>query len=141
MNQCSDQTSDSSTPGEVELTSRLDDAETRLRTAVLRGDVEALGSLLDDHVIYTGPDGRQISKQQDLDSYSSGAVQITEYAEQHRAIRVIGRTGLTWVLTEVQGRAGDRPFGARLRYTRTWVYQTDWRVVAAHASFVPSLAR
>jgi hypothetical protein len=115
----------------------LDGAEDRLRHAMLAGDVAALGELLDDHIVYTGPDGRQVSKQQDLDAYASGAVEITGYDEQHRSVRVIGCTGLTWILTEVHGRAGSQPFGARLRYTRTWVYDAGWRVVAAHASFAP----
>lgn len=122
---------------DVELRTALAGAEDSLRLAMLTGDVTTLGALLDDHVVYTGPDGRQVSKQQDLDAYASGAVEITGYDEEHRSIRVIGRTGLTWVLTEVRGRTGNQQFGARLRYTRTWVYDAGWRVVAAHASFVP----
>jgi hypothetical protein len=112
-------------------------AEDQLRRAMVSGDVVALGALLDDHVIYTGPDGRQVAKQQDLDAYATGAVEITAYEEQHRSVRVMGRTGITWVLTEVHGRAGSQNFGTRLRYTRTWVYDAGWRVVAAHASFAP----
>lgn len=112
----------------------LDAAEDSLQAAVLAGDVETLGDLLDDHIIYTGPDGRQVTKQQDLDAYSSGAVQIVRYTEQHRATRVIGATGVTWVLAEIHGRAGAQQFDARLRYTRTWAFDSGWRVVAAHAS-------
>lgn len=119
------------------LRSALHLAEDRLQGATLAGDVRSLGLLLDDHVIYTGPDGRQVSKQQDLAAYASGAVEITGYDEEHRTIRVIGRTGLTWVLAEVSGRAGEQRFGARLRYTRTWTYAAGWRVVATHASFAP----
>lgn len=125
------------TMDDADLRTALAGAEDRLRLAMLTGDVAALGALLDDHVVYTGPDGRQVSKQQDLDAYASGAVEITGYDEEHRSMRVIGRTGLTWVLTEVRGRTGTQQFGARLRYTRTWVYDAGWRVVAAHASFVP----
>ncbi len=123
------------------LRAALDRAEDLLRHSMLAGDVTALGSLLDDHMIYTGPDGRQVSKQQDLDAYANGAVEITGYDEQHRSVRVVGRTGLTWILTEVQGRTGNQTFGARLRYTRTWVYEAGWRVVAAHASFAPHQGR
>ncbi|MEO5833158.1 MAG: nuclear transport factor 2 family protein [Nakamurella sp.] len=119
------------------LRSALNTAEDQLRRATLAGDVAVLGLLLDDHIIYTGPDGRQVSKQQDLDAYASGAVEITGYVEEHRTIRVIGRTGLTWVLAEVSGHAGGQRFGARLRYTRTWAYAAGWRVIAAHASFAP----
>lgn len=122
---------------EGSLRTALESAEDLLRRAMLAGDVGALAGLLDDHMIYTGPDGRQVSKQQDLDAYASGSVEITGYDEQHRSVRVIGRTGLTWVLTEVQGRTGSQTFGARLRYTRTWAYDAGWRVVAAHASFAP----
>jgi hypothetical protein len=119
------------------LRSALNVAEDRLQRATLDGDVTTLDLLLDDHVIYTGPDGRQVSRQQDLDAYASGAVEITAYHEEHRSVRVLGRTGLTWVLAEVRGRAGDQRFGARLRYTRTWAYADGWRVVAAHASLAP----
>lgn len=123
--------------GDSVLRTALNDAEDRLQQATLDGDVAVLGELLDDHVVYTGPDGRQVSKQQDLDAYAHGAVEITGYAEEHRSVRVLGRTGLTWVLAEVSGRAGEQRFGARLRYTRTWAYVDGWRVVAAHASLAP----
>ncbi len=121
-------------PDDETLRRSLAGAEDRLSQAMLAGDVATLGELLDDHVVYTGPDGRQVSKQQDLDAYSSGAVEITAYDEQHRSVRVIGHTGMTWILTEVRGRAGNQAFVARLRYTRTWVFEAGWRVVAAHAS-------
>ena len=116
----------------------LHEAERQLQAAIRSGDVETLDLLLDDRVVYTGPDGHSLSKEEDLDAHRSRTLSVDVFDQQDLQVTVVGSTGVTHVLAALQGTAGGRPFAARLRYTRTWVHADDtWRVLAAHASSVP----
>ena len=118
----------------------LQEAERRLQAAIRSSDVETLDLLLDDRVVYTGPDGRSLTKQEDLDAHRSRALVVEAFDQQDLHVTVVGSTGITRVLAELQGTAGGVPFTARLRYTRTWVHADGtWRVLAAHAGSVPDL--
>lgn len=122
----------------TDVEAALHDAEQRLQAAVRTGDVEALDLLLDDRVVYTGPDGSSVTKQQDLAAHRSRALAVEVLEQQDLQVTVVGATGVTRVLAALRGTAGGSPFAARLRYTRTWVHADGaWRVLAAHASAVP----
>jgi hypothetical protein len=95
-------------------------------------DVEALDRLLDDTVVYTGPDGRVISKGQDLQAYRSGALGITSFVVHELDASVNGRNGTTRVRAAVTGEMDGQSFTVRLRYVRDWIEMGgSWRVVAA----------
>lgn len=116
----------------------LHEAEQRLQTAIRAGDVTALDLLLDDRVVYTGPDGSTVTKQEDLAAHRSRALAVDVLDQQELHVIVVGDTGITRVLARLEGTAGGRPFSALLRYTRAWVHAGGaWRVLAAHASAVP----
>ena len=121
------------------LADELREAERRLQAAQLAGDIAALDQLLDDRVIFTfGPDGKCYTKQDDLQLHRSRQQVLTKVMEEDLTVLVEGRTGVTWFLGVLEGTFAGTPFAARLRYTRTWIYDHDhgWRVVAAHASSV-----
>ncbi|SEN77843.1 nuclear transport factor 2 family protein [Actinacidiphila rubida] len=121
-----------------DLVAALHEAEQRLQTAVRSGDVEVLDVLMDDRAVYTGPDGRSFTKDEDLTAHRSRALAVDVLDQHDLQVTVVGATGVTRLLASLQGTAAGTPFAARLRYTRTWVH-TDgiWRVLAAHASAAP----
>jgi hypothetical protein len=41
---------------------------------------------------------------------------------------------VTWFLGTLAGEVGGTSFVARVRYTRTWVHDGGWRLIAAHVS-------
>ncbi|MER7361701.1 hypothetical protein [Nonomuraea wenchangensis] len=45
-------------------------------------------------------------------------------------------SGITWFLGPLAGTLHGAPFEARMRYTRTWIYDNELgrRILAAHAS-------
>ena len=100
------------------------------------GDVGALDRLIDDRVIATGPDGRQLTKAQDLEAHRSRTLAIHNLSEEDLSVIVAGDTGVTVVLLALTGAHQGEQFAARLRYTRTWIRHVDdrWRVLAAHVS-------
>ncbi|MBF5030783.1 nuclear transport factor 2 family protein [Micromonospora sp. ANENR4] len=109
-------------------------AERRLQRAQLSSDVAALDRLIDDRLVFTGPDGRLYSKQDDLHVHRSGRQTMTRVDEEDLAVLVAGDTGVTWFLGTVEGTLAGEPFLARVRYTRTWILDEDegWRLLAAH---------
>lgn len=113
-------------------------AERRLQAAQLASDVETLTELLDDDVIFTGPDGNLYSKEDDLTGHRSGHQVLNRVEELELRVLVTGSTGVTWFLGSLQGAIGGEPFAARMRYTRTWVHdaRAGWKIVAAHAMTV-----
>jgi ketosteroid isomerase-like protein len=117
---------------------QLRQAERRLQAAQRASDVAALDQLLDDRLIFTGPDGRCYTKQDDLHVHRTGAQVITSIREDELTVVVAGEAGVTWFLGTLSGTAGGTPFAAQMRYTRTWIHDAHhgWRVIAAHASSV-----
>jgi hypothetical protein len=112
-------------------------AEHRLQAAQLASDVGVLDELIDDELLFTGPDGNLHTKAADLAAHRSGQQQLQRVEEVDLRLRVAGSTGITWFLGDLEGSVGGAPFAARLRYTRTWALEPfGWRLVAAHAAIV-----
>ncbi len=118
------------------LTESLRAAEQRLLAAQLASDVPVLAELLDDAVLFTGPDGKLSTKDDDLSAHRNGHQVLHKVDEVELRLRVHGSTGVTWFLGVLEGALGGEPFVARMRYTRTWTHDgSGWRIVAAHATF------
>ena len=64
--------------------------EAALRAAQLAADVGALDSLIDDELLFAGPDGQLATKAQDLEAHRSGAVRFREHEPQALRVRRVG---------------------------------------------------
>lgn len=113
-------------------------AERRLQAAQLASDVAALDELLDDRLVFTGPDGALYGKRDDLRAHRTRTQVIDALHEEELTVLVAGETGITWFLGSLRGSIDGSPFEARMRYTRTWVHDAGhgWRIIAAHATVV-----
>jgi ketosteroid isomerase-like protein len=122
---------------DVDLTETLRAAERRLQAAQLASDVPALTELLDDSLLFTGPDGRLYTREDDLSAHRSGHQVLHKVEEQELRLLVVGSTGVTWFLGELEGTLGGEPFAGRMRYTRTWTHDGagGWKILAAQATF------
>lgn len=117
----------------------LREAEIRLEQAQLSSEVDVLDVLLHPQVTYVGPDGGLVTKEADLDAHRSGELRIHILDRQALDVRIQDGVGITVLTAWLEGQAGDRAFEARMRYTRAWAPGPQgWRVVAAHASILPS---
>jgi uncharacterized protein DUF4440 len=108
----------------------------RLQRAQLASDVAALDRLIDDRLVFTGPDGKLYSKQDDPHVHRSGQQSMMRVDEEDLAALIVRGTGVTWFLGTLEGTLAGEPFLARVRYTRTWDHDDDlgWRLIAAHVS-------
>lgn len=116
----------------------LQAAERRLQAAQLAGDVAVLDELIDGRLIFTGPDGQLYGKDDDLRLHRTRVQTMTAVQEEDLRCLVDGRTGVTWFVGRLAGSFNGSAFDARMRYTRTWVFDdaSGWRLVAGHATAI-----
>ena len=136
-----DQTIDDLSMSDNAKNSPLDDSlkasEAALRQAQLASDVSALERLVDDALVFTGPDGLVYSKQDDLDAHRQGWVRISRLEPSEERIQRFGNIAVVSVRMEMSGSFHGKPFAGPFRYTRVWHSHADgWRVVAGHVSTV-----
>lgn len=113
------------------------DCETALRRAQLTSDVAALDRLIDDALVFTGPDGAIYSKTDDLNSHRDGTISITRLDPSEERIQRFGNIAVISVRMEMAGTFHGTTFAGPFRYTRIWCARPDgWRIVAGHVSAV-----
>jgi ketosteroid isomerase-like protein len=111
--------------------------EAQIRAAQLAGDVEALNRLIDDDLLFTGPNGELGSKADDMEAHRSGFFRFRAHEPEELRIRQVGPDIAVAALrarlsVEVAGTLREGTY----RYTRVWARENGhaWRVVAGHVS-------
>ncbi|HET9799191.1 MAG TPA: nuclear transport factor 2 family protein [Gemmatimonadaceae bacterium] len=113
--------------------------ESEIRAAQLDANVAALDRLIADELLFTGPDGRLGTKQQDLDSHGSAAIRFRAHEPQELRIRRVGAdVALVALRAKLAVEVGGAIVEGIYRYTRVWARERDgqWRVVGGHVSEV-----
>lgn len=112
--------------------------EATLRAAQLQSDVAALDQLIDDALLFTGPDGTQATKADDLALHRTGAVRFIAHEPSDLHLRVITSDVVVVALrTHLVGRVHGADFAGDYRYTRVWARRGNvWRIVAGHVSAI-----
>jgi ketosteroid isomerase-like protein len=117
--------------------------EAALRAAQLAADTDALDRLIDDDLLFTGPDGQLATKAQDLAAYRSGAVRFVSHEPRELHVRPVGAdVAVAALRTRVAVQVAGTLVRGTVCYTRVWARQGGgpWRVVAGHVSPVPDEA-
>jgi len=115
--------------------------EERLRVAMLHSDVAELDALIDDALLFVGPDGGIYTKVDDLALHRSGTQRLSQAEWQAVELRSYGTTCVTVVTAQLSGTLMGAPFSGLFRYMRTWVQQeAGWRVVAGSVSAIAEAA-
>ena len=119
------------------LDNSLLDAESALRRAQLSSDVAELDRLLDDDLVFTGPDGALYSKADDLRAHRNGDIRITRLEPSEQVVQRFGEIVVVIVRMDMSGSFRDEAFTGPFRYTRIWrASPSGWRIVAGHVSAV-----
>lgn len=105
--------------------------EERLRTAQLKGDIEALSALLDDTLSFSILNGTVIDKMDDLSSHRSPDFRITKMHMIDRRTQCYEHAAVINVLMDVSAIMGGAIQHHTIRYTRIWYRFSDgWRVIS-----------
>lgn len=111
--------------------------EAALRQAQLASDVRELDRLVDDALVFVGPNGAVYGKEDDLDAHRRGVVRITRLEPSEERIQRFGHVAVVSVRMEMSGTFEGAAFAGPFRYTRVWCARSDgWRIVAGHVSAV-----
>ena len=115
--------------------------EAQLRAAQLAADVTQLAALIDEELLFTGPDGQLGTKAQDLAAHGSGVLRFREHEPEELRVRRVGPdVAVVALRARLAVEVAGRLMRGTYRYTRVWSRATDgaWRVVGGHVSEVPA---
>ena len=113
--------------------------EARIRAAQLSADITALGELISDDLLFSGPDGQLGTKAQDIEGYRSGTVKFLGHIPQELRIRRVGgNVAITSLRAQLTVDVAGNISHGTYRYTRVWAHEDGkpWRVVGGHVSQV-----
>lgn len=111
--------------------------ETALRRAQLASDVAELDRLVDDALVFTGPNGLVYGKDDDLAAHRRGIIRITRLDPSEERVQRFGQIAVVSVRMEMAGTFEGAAFAGPFRYTRVWRAHGDsWRIVAGHVSAI-----
>ena len=95
-------------------------SENLLIAAMKASNIEALGSLLHDDLLFITPDGQAITKEMDLDSHRSGTMVVNEINPEIEIINIIGDTAVITIAIAAKGSMLGEPIEGKFRYIRVW---------------------
>ena len=105
--------------------------ESDLKNAMISGDVKSLDNLLHESLRFIIPDGTVITKEDDLENYRSGNMQVKEIFQRNMQIELTQNFAIVTVITELKASFLNRDISANYRYLRIWdIHSRDCKVLA-----------
>jgi ketosteroid isomerase-like protein len=120
----------------MKIVEEILEAESRLREAMLNGDTDALDRLIADRVLFAGPDGRLLTKAEDLRAHRERVLQVSALEfRQPAVVQVSGTVAVCSVEAILAGTYAGSAFQGSFRYMRVWALEdAGWQVVAAQCT-------
>lgn len=120
------------------LESHVIEAEERLRSAMLKGDVAVLDALIAPELIFTNHLGQVVSKEQDLAMHRARLLKLEKLERSEQLIQLHEAFAVVSVSMHLLGAYEGTPVDAHIRYTRVWSVGRDGvlRISAGHSSSV-----
>lgn len=116
--------------------------EERLKTAMLKSDIDELDQLLAPDMVFTNHLGEVISKTDDIEAHKSGDLMINTLDLSEGFIKPFGGVVTVSVRTKITGFYRAEPVSGDFRFSRIWCpaiteqEQVQWQVVVAHSSLL-----
>lgn len=106
--------------------------EELLRLAMIEDDIQVLDKLIDESLLFVGPNGNVITKIDDLDCHKNGLQKIVSMEQTDLKINIIDNIlAIVTVKTNLKGSFMDKDISGNYRYIRTWrKSQNSWKIIA-----------
>ncbi|MCU0760531.1 MAG: nuclear transport factor 2 family protein [Steroidobacteraceae bacterium] len=122
----------------ADIEAEIERLEERLRTAMESSHVAELDALIDDRLVFIGPDGLAYDKEDDLGLHRSGEQRLASVELRQLKVEVHGATAVAVVEADLQGVFKGEAFAGRYRYLRVWSRTEDgWRIIAGSVCAIP----
>lgn len=112
-------------------TTHIEHLEARLRAAQLASDVQALSALISDALIFAGPDGRLMSKSDDIEAHRGGHVRFLSHEPLDLQVqRLTADVAVAYLRARLSVAVVGAVHDGTFLYTRVWQREADgvWRV-------------
>jgi Domain of unknown function (DUF4440) len=114
---------------------RIEALEDRLAEAMVAGDVGELDLLIDDAMIFTGPDGNILGKADDLALHREQILKLSLLKREDHVCHAMGDLIVVATRARLAGRFAGADFAGVFAYTRVWrLSSLGWRVIAGHSA-------
>lgn len=94
--------------------------EERLRLAMIASDVTELDYLISPRLMFVGPGGELVGKDDDLQAHRSGSIRLRSILVLERRIELFSSFAVVNVVAALEGTFGSTSFAGQFRYTRVW---------------------
>jgi hypothetical protein len=122
------------------LEAEILEAEERLRVAMLTSNVAELDALIDDRLLFVGPNGNLYHKVDDLELHRLGETQFNQIELEDIQIQPHASMAIAVVLANLSVTFKEQVFEGHSRYTRVWVQgDRGWQIVAGSVCSVTSV--
>jgi hypothetical protein len=101
------------------------DLEQKLIEGIRSSNIQFLGNILHDNLLFIAPDGNVITKEIDLASHRSGAMKVEKIISNIEAINIIGDCAVVIVVYDTKGSMLGNPIQGKFRYIRIWKQFND----------------
>ena len=106
---------------------------------MLRSDVNELDKLISDDLLFVGPGGEMLRKQDDLNVHRLGIQKLDQADWLEVLVRMHGNTAVSVVTAFLSGSFGDKAFSGRFRYCRFWSLSQDgWKIIGGSVAPISS---
>jgi hypothetical protein len=106
--------------------------EDRLLTAIQNGDIEDLDLLLHEDLLFNLPNGVTITKDMDMETYTSGNLVVNSILPSEQQINLINdNIAVVSVKIELKAVYTSQSIEGIFRYLRVWkLFDQEWKVIA-----------
>lgn len=137
------------------ITAAIQDAEERLRQAMLSSDIAALEALLHPDLLFVNHMGWTVTREDDLDAHRGGLLKLHALDLSEQCILPRADCAVVSVLARIAGSYNGVPANGTFRFMRTWAPDSGadaaagegagatpgatagaWRVIAASSVMV-----
>jgi len=109
--------------------------EQEILKAMKNCDIKKLDELLHEEILFNIPNGQAITKNQDLETYRSGNMNIDEIKSSDQKINLIGEIAIVSVTIKMKGKYFDFSLDGKYKILRVWkLFNTQWKVIAGSSN-------
>jgi len=114
-----------------EMLAEIRECESRLYAAVLASDVEELGELIADDLVFVDQSGQIATKAMDLELHRSKTLKVTTMEPVEQQIICLADAAVAIVRISLVGTYHGEAFAGDYRYTRIWQKtENGWQIIA-----------
>ncbi|WP_028023292.1 nuclear transport factor 2 family protein [Enterovibrio calviensis] len=119
------------------LVQEVINAEKRLKASMVSSNVEALGELLADDLVFINHLGHRVSKKDDIALHQSGLLSITSMELSDLQVEPHGHCVFVYVNAQISGTYDGADANGRFVFSRVWLEKEGkLQVVSAHSTML-----